>query len=62
MVIVEVTRLIQGIEKGRVEGIEIGEHKKAIEIAMEMLADKFPIDQIMKYTKLSAAEIKALQP
>lgn len=42
--------------------MEKGEHSKAIEIAMEMLADKFPIGQLMKYTKLSAAEIKALQP
>ena len=34
--------------------------KEKKELARQMLADKFPIDQIAKYTKLSIDEIKAL--
>lgn len=37
-----------------------GEYKKAIEMAKEMLADGFPIDQIVKYTKLSEEEVQAI--
>lgn len=39
---------------------EEGEHKKAIKIAMEMLANNESIDKISKYTKLSREEIEAL--
>ena len=47
-------------KEGKAEGIEIGEHKKAVEMAREMLADGAPINQIAKYTRLSTEEIEAL--
>lgn len=50
----------KGLEQGIEQGIEQGEHKKAIEMALEMLADNEPIEKIIKYTKLSLAEIRAL--
>ncbi|CUU48411.1 Rpn family recombination-promoting nuclease/putative transposase [Clostridium beijerinckii] len=39
------------------EGIEKGEKKKALEIALEMLKDNEPIEKIIKYSKLSKEEI-----
>jgi hypothetical protein len=39
------------------EGIEQGEKKKALEIALEMLKDNEPIEKIIKYSKLSKEEI-----
>ncbi|ACU03288.1 Rpn family recombination-promoting nuclease/putative transposase [Pedobacter heparinus] len=41
--------------------VEEAKHKKAVEIARQMLSDNLPIDQIIKYTKLSKEEIQALQ-
>jgi len=37
-----------------------GVHKKAVEAALEMLADREPIEKIIKYTKLSKEEIQSL--
>ena len=39
------------------EGIEKGEKKKALEIAIEMLKDNEHIEKIIKYSKLSKEEI-----
>ena len=38
-----------------------GRHEEAVEIALAMKKDKFPVEQIAKLTKLSIEEIKALQ-
>lgn len=51
----------KGIEKGEAKGKAIGEHKKAVEMAQQMLIDRFPINQIAKYTGLSVEDIKALK-
>ena len=48
------------VSKGREEGREEGLHKKALEIAKEMLAEGEPLERIVKYTKLSIEEIRAL--
>ncbi|APR98601.1 Rpn family recombination-promoting nuclease/putative transposase [Wolbachia endosymbiont of Folsomia candida] len=52
-------------EKGREEGIQIGEEKgrkaEKIEVAKTMLADNVEINTIAKFTGLSADEIKKLQ-
>ncbi|MBB5436521.1 putative transposase/invertase (TIGR01784 family) [Pedobacter sp. AK017] len=57
--------LEQGLEQGREQGLEQGReqgiHKKAIEIALEMLVNKYPIEEIIKLTKLSKEEIQSLQ-
>jgi predicted transposase/invertase (TIGR01784 family) len=45
-----------GIEKGRAEG----EKQKAFEIAKSMKSDGFPIENIIKYSGLTAAEIESL--
>ncbi|MEQ7799797.1 hypothetical protein ABDJ41_08275 [Pedobacter sp. ASV1-7] len=46
----------QGIEKG----IEKGIYQRSLEIAREMKKDKFPVDKISKFTKLSIEEIEKL--
>jgi len=46
--------------RGEKRGIEKGEKKKQIEIAKEMKDDGFPIESIVKYTKLSREEIENL--
>lgn len=43
------------------EGKKIGENKKAIEIAKEMLLDNEPIEKIIKYSKLTKDEIEKLR-
>ena len=43
------------------EGIEKGEKKKALEIAVEMLKDNEPIEKIIKYSKLSREEIEKIK-
>lgn len=42
------------------KGMEIGEKKKAFEIASEMLKDEEPIEKIIKYSKLTEEEILKL--
>src|SRR5690606_6343756 len=43
------------------QGIAVGERKKAIETALEMKKDGFPVEQIAKFTKLSIEEIEKLK-
>ena len=43
------------------EGIEKGEKKKALEIALEMLKDNEPIEKIINYSKLSKEEIEKIK-
>ena len=50
----------KGREEGREQGREEGVHKKALEMAKEMLAEGEPLERIVKYTKLSIEEIRAL--
>ena len=54
----------QGLEEGKKEGKKEGRKEgaklKAIEIAKNMLKDKKDLDEIMKYTGLTADEIKKL--
>lgn len=54
----------EGLEKGRElgleQGLEQGKHINSLQIALAMKKDNFPIDQISKFTKLSAEEIEAL--
>ena len=51
----------RGEERGERRGIAIGERKKSIEIAREMLAEgDLSVDTIARYTKLSVAEVEAL--
>ena len=51
----------RGEERGEKRGIAIGERKKSIEIAREMLAvGGLSVDTIVRYTKLSVAEVEAL--
>ncbi|CCM10317.1 protein of unknown function [Cardinium endosymbiont cEper1 of Encarsia pergandiella] len=56
-------RLIQeGKQKGREEGIRIGEEKgekkKALSIAKAMLKDGFQLDKVMLFTGLSKYDIQ----
>ena len=50
----------KGIEKGREEGKEEGIEEGIKKVAKMMKDDKYPIDKIMKYTKLSKEEIEKL--
>ena len=47
-------------KKGKAEGLAEGEASKAREMAKAMKADNKPIDEISKYTGLSAEEIERL--
>lgn len=48
------------LKEGIEQGIEQGEHNKAISVAREMKKDGFPIEQISKFTGLSNDEIDKL--
>lgn len=53
------------IDMGIIETIKMqerqeGRHEEALEIALEMKKDKFPIEKIAKLTKLTIKEIEAL--
>jgi len=54
-----------GLEKGLAEGLEKGREEGAFkrnhEIAREMLADKWPVEKIARYTGLSATVIEQLR-
>jgi len=56
----EVKGKLAGITEGKIEGKIEGELQKAIEIAKEMKQDGMSIAQIVKYSGLTEAEIKAL--
>ena len=51
-----VTTMCRAMERMRDETI----HEKAVDVALSMLADGLPYEQIAKYTKLSVEEIKTL--
>jgi len=59
----EVIRVTKTLFDSEVErkGMEKGEKKKAIEIAVEMLKDNEPIEKIIKYSKLSREEIEKIK-
>ena len=48
------------LDQAKKEGRQEGKHEEAIAIAREMKADGIPIEQIVKFTKLSIEEIKKL--
>jgi len=50
----------EGRKEGRHEGKQEGRHEEAIAIGREMKADGIPIEQIVKFTKLSIEDIKKL--
>lgn len=50
----------KGIKKGLKQGLERGRHEEALDIAREMKKDKFPIEKIVKLTRLSTTEVLAL--
>ena len=51
----------EGLTEGMEKGLEKGMEKRNVEIAKSMKADKLPMETIIKYTGLSAAEIETLQ-
>ena len=53
--------ILQVQETARNEGIAEGEHKKASEIAINMLAAGLPVEQISRLVNLPSEEVKALQ-
>ena len=52
--------ILQGEIKGRQEGFVDGAYQKALETAKNLLAMKFPIENIAKVTGLSIKEVEAL--
>ena len=59
MGIIETIKM-QERREGKLEGVAIGRHEEALEIAREMKKDKFSVEQIAKFTKLTIEEIKTL--
>ena len=54
------TLKMQERREGKIEGKMEGRHEEALEIAREMKKDQFPIEKIVKFTKLSVQEIEGL--
>ena len=52
---------VVGFRKGKAEGIEIGEAKKAIGIAKSMLLDGDSVEKVARITGLSIEEITKLK-
>ncbi|MEE0181230.1 MAG: hypothetical protein UEP31_05375, partial [Anaerovoracaceae bacterium] len=50
----------EGLEQGRTEGEASGRAEREIEMAKAMKNDNKPVDEISKYTGLSAEEIEKL--
>jgi predicted transposase YdaD len=53
--------IAEGREIGRVEGIEIGEEKRALKIASKMLAKGVPTETISEFTELDEETILSLK-
>jgi predicted transposase/invertase (TIGR01784 family) len=51
----------QQYEEGMAKGIAEGEHKKAVAMALKMLADGISIEQVANYSGLSLEEVKKLK-
>ena len=58
---IEANTLKKAEAKGREEGIAIGEEKKALAMAKEMLSDNEPVAKIIKYTGLTIQHIEKLK-
>ncbi|WP_047153550.1 hypothetical protein [Aneurinibacillus tyrosinisolvens] len=54
-------RYEEGIEKGKEEGKEEGRIEEKRAIALKMLADGMPIEQVANYSGLSLKEVKKLK-
>ena len=52
--------LAVGIELGKAEGLELGGHKKAIEMALKLKTKNTSIEEISELTGLSCQEIELL--
>lgn len=48
----------EGLAEGKVEGLVEGENKAKMEMTINLLKNKYPIDEIIKITGLSKEEIK----
>jgi len=54
------TKVIEGLERGRAEGLTEGVAKASRDNARRMKADNMPLELIAKYTGLTTDEIEAL--
>ena len=52
---------LQGIEEGKIEGRKEGKKENQIDTAKKMLAEKLPIELIVRISGLSLSEIEDLQ-
>ena len=50
----------KGIKEGKAKGKAEGRKEFAVEIAKDMLAEGMDVDKVVKFTKLSKAEVAAL--
>jgi predicted transposase/invertase (TIGR01784 family) len=50
----------KGFEIGFAKGIKIGALQAAMDIAKELKKERFPIDRIIRFTKLSVEDIEKL--
>jgi len=51
----------EGVREGEEKGVEKGKREAMKEVAQLLLSENKPIDLIIKYTGLTAAEIEALR-
>lgn len=52
--------LIEGEEIGRKEGKQVGKQEEKLEVARRMLKGGMPVEDVIKFTKLPAKEVKKL--
>ena len=50
----------QGMERGRAEGMERGREEGKVDIVLEMLRNKLPLEMIAQMSKFSLERIKEL--
>jgi predicted transposase/invertase (TIGR01784 family) len=50
----------EGVQKGMVQGMQIGEAKGKYEVAKNMLSNNYSISEISRITSLSLQDINAL--
>ena len=50
----------RGLERGRAEGMEYGREQGKVDIVLEMLRDKLPLETIARISKFSTERVQEL--
>jgi predicted transposase/invertase (TIGR01784 family) len=53
--------LREGLQEGLREGLQEGEERRARAMAITMLQDNLPVEQIVRFTSLTLAQVQQIQ-